>query len=153
MKFKLMIIAITLLFTGCDTCIICNDDEVQIYDYELIVDLEQDTNGYYILPMINASNNQVLHKFTLDTNNPEPNQFVWWDCDTQYEMNILDNHSEWIDIINHASYTGYNEEAYTMFGPFVELTGDTVMVYVGYVDSEYGIEYSTTFSVILQGAQ
>ena len=152
MKLKILTIISALLFTGCDTCIVCADS-IETYEYELKVGLEQDENGYYILPMMNPTNGQVLHKFTLDTNNPNEYQFVYCDCDTQFEFGIIDDHTEMVDIINHASYTGCDEEAHTMFGPWTELIGDTVKVSFEYQDSWYGVYYHEQFSVILQEVQ
>jgi len=148
MKFRILTIISALLFTGCDTCIVCADS-IETYEYELKVGLEQDENGYYILPMMNPTNGQVLHKFTLDTNNPNENQFVYWDCDTQWIYDYMNNDIP-VDIINHASYTGCDEEAHTMFGPWTELIGDTVKVSFEYTDSWYGVYYHEQFQVILK---
>jgi hypothetical protein len=146
------LISILLIFIcGCSNNVF--GDQIKTYPFELEVGLEQDDNGYYILPMIDSFNGQVLHKFTVNTNNPTENQFVYWDCETQMEMHIMDGWTEDIDIVNHASYTGSDEHAHSMFGPFVEMTGDTVTIFVGYVDSIYDVEYTETFSVILQGAE
>ena len=149
MKLRILTIISALLFTGCDTCIVCADT-IETYEYDLQVGLEQDENGYYMLPMMNPTNGQVLHKFTLDTNNPNENQFVWWDCDTQFEMGLLGGHTEMVDIINHASYTGNDELAHTMFGPWVDMIGDTVKVSFEYTDSWYGVYYYEQFQVILK---
>jgi len=152
MKLRILTILLALLFTSCDTCMICADS-IETYEYELVVGLELDSNGYYILPMMNPTNGQVLHKFTLDTNNPNENQFIYWDCDTQFEMGLFNDHTEMVDIINHASYTGNDELAHTMFGPWTEMIGDTVMVSFEYSDSWYGVYYSESFLVILQEVQ
>jgi len=149
MKLRILTIISALLFTGCDTCIVCADS-IETYEYELQVGLELDSNGYYILPMMNSTNGQVLHKFTLDTNNPHENQFVWWDCESQFEMHIMDGWMEDVDIINHASYTGSDELAHTMFGPWVEMIGDTVTVSFEYTDSWYKVYYTEQFQVILK---
>ena len=55
-----------------------------------------------------------------------------------------------MDIINHSSYTNDVGDAFTMFGPQISMVGDTVTIYVGYVDYEYDIEYSEYFYVILE---
>ena len=52
-------------------------------------------------------------------------------------------------IINHSSYTDEIGEAHTMFGPHNSMVGDTVMVYVGYVDSIYDVEYTQIIDIIL----
>ena len=146
------LISILLIFIfGCSDNVF--GDQIKTYLFEVDVGLEQDENGYYILPMIDSFNGQVFHKFTVDTNNPKENQFVYWDCETSYEMHIMMGYSEEIDILNHASYTGSDRHAHSMFGPFVEMIGDTVTIFVGYVDSIYDVEYTETFSVILQGAE
>ena len=36
-----------------------------------------------------------------------------------------------------------------MFGPHSSMVGDTVMVYVGYVDSIYDVEYTQIIDIIL----
>tara|TARA_B100001123_G_C14941797_1_gene880003 strand:- start:246 stop:716 length:471 start_codon:yes stop_codon:yes gene_type:complete len=149
MKLRILTIISALLFTGCETCLVCAD-VIETYEYELQVGLELDSNGYYILPMMNSTNGQVLHKFTLDTNNPNENQFVWWDCESQYEMHIMDGWMEDVDIINHASYTGNDELAHTMFGPWVEMIGDTVTISFEYTDSWYKVYYHDQFQVILK---
>ena len=56
-----------------------------------------------------------------------------------------------VDINNHSSYTDALGQANTMFGPQVFMVSDTVIVYVGYTDSIYDVEYMKTFSVILEG--
>lgn len=149
MTLRILTIISALLFTGCETCLVCADS-IETYEHELVVGLEQDNNGYYLLPMMNSTNGQVLHMFTLDTNNPVENQFVAWSCDTQQEVEIMMGHTEMINIINTASYTGNDELAHTMFGPFVEMIGDTVNVMVEYTDSWYGVYYHEQFSVILE---
>jgi len=149
MKLRILTIISALLFTGCESCLVCADS-IETYEYELQVGLELDSNGYYILPMMNSTNGQVLHKFTLDTNNPNENQFVWWDCESQYEMHIMDGWMEDVDIINHASYTGNDELAHTMFGPWVEMIGDTVTISFEYTDSWYKVYYHDQFQVILK---
>ena len=92
---------------------------------------------------------QALIRFTAHTNNPEI-QFVWWDCNTTWDYDFMGTlHS--VDIINHSSYTAALGQANTMFGPQVFMVSDTVIVYVGYTDSIYDVEYMKTFSVILEG--
>mgnify|MGYP001159502148 FL=1 len=55
-----------------------------------------------------------------------------------------------VDIINKASYTGCDDEAHTMFGPWTEMIGDTVKVSFEYQDSWYGVYYHEQFQVILK---
>ena len=66
------------------------------------------------------------------------------------EMHIMDGWMEDVDIINHASYTGNDELAHTMFGPWVEMIGDTVTISFEYTDSWYKVYYHDQFQVILK---
>ena len=43
-----------------------------------------------------------------------------------------------------------NGEANTMFGPQTWMAGDTVQVFVGYLDSIHDVEYFESFYVILE---
>jgi len=133
---KLLIIS--LFFVGCSESVLGNHD-TETYPFELQLNLEQDINGYYHLPMNQyGDGTQTMHQFSVDTNNPHtsPPQFVYWD-------------TEMIDIINHSSYATSEGIAYTMFGPHHDQIGDTVMVFVGYVCNINDIEYQEYFRVIL----
>ena len=98
--------------------------------------------------MESYSSTQALVRFTAHTHNPEI-QFVYWDCDTQWMYDYMNNDIP-VDIINHSSYTDVNGEANTMFGPQTWMAGDTVQVFVGYLDSIHDVEYFESFYVILE---
>ena len=142
---RLLLSVLFIFFAGCSDIVAPQE----YYPFEIETRLEQDENGYYHFPIESYSSTQALIRFTAHTHNPEI-QFVYWDCDTQFEMGLLGGHTEMVDIINHASYTGCDEEAHTMFGPWTELIGDTVKVSFEYTDSWYGVYYRNEFSVILK---
>jgi hypothetical protein len=124
----------------------CSVEPTPIYEFELNAGLELDENGYYHLEMEEGVT-QVLHKFEVDTNNPNI-QMVHWVCDTYYEMDYF-GYTELVPIINESSYTYTDGKAYTMFGPHSEQVGDTVMVMVGYTDTETLEVYVLNFMVVL----
>ena len=146
----LSLLFILLFLVGCGDTII-NPPSAEYYDFDVNPNLDIDENGYYHLELTTqGSSNQTLHQFSVDTNHPEDNQYVYWDCDTQYQIDLFGTF-EMVDIINHYSYTGDDGIAYTMFGPHSTQCGDTVMVSVSYVDTRYSVWYSDNFSVVLDG--
>mgnify|MGYP001230304882 CR=1 FL=1 len=142
---RLTILFILILF-GCSSQ---PNEPNQIYDFELDLNLMQDENGYFHLPMdISGSfSNQVLHKFAVNTNNPNV-QLVHWMSNTFYEMDYF-GYTNLIPIINGSSYTYEDGMAYTMFGPHLEQVGDTIAVLVGYTDSHTFECYTLSFNIIL----
>ena len=148
---QIKLLFISLLFVGCSDNF-TGAQETETYPFELNVGLEQDTNGYYRLPMNQYGNGtQTIHQFSVDTNNPNTNppQFVYWDCDTQVEEHLFGDITEMVDIINHSSYATSEGIAYTMFGPHSDQIGDTIMVFVGYVCNQFDVEYQEYFQVVL----
>jgi hypothetical protein len=142
---RLMILFILILF-GCSNQ---SYEPNQIYDFELELNLSQDENGYFYLPMgVSGSfSNQVLHKLAVNTNNPNI-QLVHWTSDTFYEMDYF-GYTDLVPIINGSSYSYEDGMAYTMFGPHLEQVGDTVAVLVGYTDSHTTECYVLNFNIIL----
>ena len=142
---RLMILFILILF-GCSNQ---SYEPNQIYDFELDLNLSQDENGYFYLPMgVSGSfSNQVLHKLAVNTNNPNI-QLVHWTSDTFYEMDYF-GYTDLVPIINGSSYSYEDGMAYTMFGPHLEQVGDTVAVLVGYTDSHTTECYVLNFNIIL----
>ena len=142
---RLMILFILILF-GCSNQ---SYEPNQIYDFELELNLSQDENGYFYLPMgVSGSfSNQVLHKLAVNTNNPNI-QLVHWTSDTFYEMDYF-GYTELVPILNGSSYSYEDGMAYTMFGPHMEQAGDTVAVLVGYTDSHTFECYVLNFNIIL----
>ena len=140
-----MILFILILF-GCSNQ---SYEPNQIYDFELELNLSQDENGYFYLPMgVSGSfSNQVLHKLAGNTNNPNI-QLVHWTSDTFYEMDYF-GYTELVPILNGSSYSYEDGMAYTMFGPHLEQVGDTVAVLVGYTDSHTTECYVLNFNIIL----
>jgi hypothetical protein len=140
-----MILFILILF-GCSNQ---SYEPNQIYDFELDLNLSQDENGYFYLPMgVSGSfSNQVLHKLAVNTNNPNI-QLVHWTSDTFYEMDYF-GYTDLVPIINGSSYSYEDGMAYTMFGPHLEQVGDTVAVLVGYTDSHTTECYVLNFNIIL----
>ncbi len=143
---RLIILFILILF-GCSNQ--SYEPDYQTYDFELDLNLPQDKNGYFHLPMESSGSfsNQVLHKFAVNTNNPNI-QLVHWVSDTFYEMNYF-GYVDLVPIINGSSYTGEDGMAYTMFGPHLQQIGDTVAVLVGYTDSHTSECYVLNFNIIL----
>ena len=141
--YKIKFILILLLF-GCNTIV----EPTPIYEFELNTELEQDSNGYYHLPMITYNNSQVLHKLSVNTNNPNSPQLVSWYSDTVYEIYHM-GFTQQIEIINKSSYTFDDGIAYTMFGPYMDQVGDTITILTGYIDSHTSHEYMLTFEIIL----
>jgi len=142
---RLTILFILILF-GCSNQ---SYEPNQIYDFELDLNLSQDENGYFYLPMgVSGSfSNQVLHKLAVNTNNPNI-QLVHWTSDTFYEMDYF-GYTDLVPIINGSSYSYEDGMAYTMFGPHLEQVGDTVAVLVGYTDSHTTECYVLNFNIIL----
>ena len=144
MKKLLSLILIFILFS-------CNSQPSKsnsIYDFELDLNLSQDKNGYFHLPLNpQGLSNQTLHKLSVNTNNPNI-QLVHWMSNTFYEMNHF-GYTELVPIINGSSYTYENGVAHTMFGPHLEQIGDTVSVLVGYTDSHTFECYALDFEIIL----
>ena len=140
---------LVLLFTGCSDSIL-SGDQIETYDFNVVTGLEIDEYGYHRFPISTYSNgttDQALKRFTAETNNPEI-QFVYWDCSGLY-IYYYNGEQFGAPIINHSSYTDDIGEAHTMFGPHSSMVGDTVMVYVGYVDSIYDVEYTQIIDIIL----
>lgn len=139
---KTYLTLIFLLFVGCST------EPVPMYDFELETGLVQDENAFYHLSMNpEGQSDQVLHKFSVNTNNPNI-QLVHWVSDTFYEMDYFGN-GELVPIINGSSYSYEDGMAYTMFGPHMSQVGDTVSILVGYTDSHTYETYTLNFEVIL----
>lgn len=143
MRF-ITLVSLVFLASGCSEI----TGPQEHYEFEIETRLEQDINGYYHFPMEGYSTTQALVRFTAHTNNPQI-QFVYWDCDTQWMYDYMNNDIP-VDIINHSSYTDVIGDAHTMFGPQVWMAGDTVQVFVGYQDSNYDVEYSESFYIILE---
>tara|TARA_Y100000593_G_scaffold86168_1_gene164400 strand:- start:5431 stop:5847 length:417 start_codon:yes stop_codon:yes gene_type:complete len=135
-----------MLAIGCSDNM-SNQNSIE-YEFTVETGLPLDGNGYYHFVMETYGTSQALTKFTVHTNNPIT-QFVYWDCDTQFDYQWQNQNFD-VDIINHSSYTNDVGDAFTMFGPQISMVGDTVTIYVGYVDYEYDIEYSEYFYVILE---
>ena len=145
MKKLIYILSLFYLFGCSNNMFGINSEE---YNFSVETKLPMDENGYYHFTMVTYSTTQALTKFTVHTNNPRI-QFVYWDCDTQFDYEWMNQNFD-VDIINHSSYTNSDGDAFTMFGPQITMVGDTVTVYVGYVDSEFDVEYSEKFYVILE---
>mgnify|MGYP001159642380 FL=1 len=141
---RLLLSVLFIFLAGCSDIVAPQE----YYPFEIETRLERDDNGYYHFPMESYSSTQALVRFTAHTHNPEI-QFVYWDCDTQWMYDYMNNDIP-VDIINHSSYTDVNGEANTMFGPQTWMAGDTVQVFVGYLDSIHDIEYFESFYVILE---
>ena len=150
MNYIVRVLVLLSLFVGCSENV--TGGQTETYPFEVNVGLEQDINGYYHLVLSQYGNsNQTIHQFSVNTNNPNTNppQFVYWDADTQYEIELFGQHTEMVDIINHSSYATSEGIAYTMFGPHSEQVGDTITIFVGYICNEYSVEYSEQFMVVL----
>lgn len=144
------IISILLLFlTGC-TDSLPSGPSNQIYDFELELGLERDSNGYYHLPMVQEGeySTQSFHMLRVRTNNEYNPQMVYWLCDTFYEFEHM-GFEQQAEILNENSYTNGDGIATTILGPHMEQVGDTIQVLTGYKDYITDEIYSITFSIIL----
>lgn len=140
-RLNLLLISLSLIVIGCDD----NPMSVnQVYDFDVVIENNQvDNNGYYHLEL--ESDSQTLQKLTAYTDNPTI-QRVYWDADKTYQYDYNGVTFD-VDIINHASYTNDDGEAFTMFGPHPNMVGDTVNV-ICYYNDEY--EYFKTINIILE---
>ena len=140
-RLNLLISFILLIIVGCD------DNPMSsfpTYDFDVVMENHEiDGSDYYHLEL--DSDSQTLQKLIAYTNNPNI-QKVYWEADKtyQYEYNgiMFD-----VDIINHASYTNSDGEAFTMFGPHPNMIGDTVTVFCYYNDN---YDYSKIINIILE---
>ena len=146
---KHILLILLLLFTGCSESL-PSAPSGGIYDFELDIDLEQDSNGYYHLPMIleGEYSDQVFHMLQVQTNNEYNPQQVYWLCDTFYEFEHMGFEQE-APIINENSYTYDDGSAKTIFGPHMSQVKDTVEFLVGYQDFMTNEIYKINFFIIL----
>lgn len=125
MKYLFLILLSLALFN-------CENNPMRSEEFtpfiEIVANLDQDANGYYHM-YVGRSNQQTLHKISLNTNF-ETSTRIEWDADSHWLGNFMNQEFE-IPIINTVSYTSPDDgAAHTMFAPVVELIGDTVTVYV-----------------------
>ena len=144
------ILPILLLLIGCSDDLPLGPSTDSTYNFELEIDLEQDLNGYYHLPMEQEGqySDQMFHNLQVQTNNDYNPQMVYWLCDTYYEFEHL-GFSQQAEIINGSSYTYDDGSAYTVFGPHMSQVGDTVEVMTGYKDFMTDEVYTINFYIIL----
>jgi hypothetical protein len=144
------ILPIILLFVGCTEPLPLGLSTDSVYQFELDIDLEQDENGYYRLPMIQEGqySDQMFHTLQVQTNNEYNPQMVYWLCDTFYEFEHL-GFTQHAEIINENSYTYDDGSAKTIFGPHMSQVGDTVQILTGYKDFITDEIYTINFSIIL----
>ena len=119
----------------------CSPEPTPIYDFELNTGLELDENGYYHLD-IEDGVVQVLHKFEVDTNNPNI-QMVHWVCDTYHEMDYF-GYTELVPIINESSYT-YTDVQTSSVTSTSETTTDGVTTKTDTVTTTETTNYETSY--------
>ena len=138
MKYILSLLILILI--GCESPL---ESQPQ-YEFEINVeDMNPDENNYFHLEL--DDNNQTLKKLVANTNRTDI-QKVYWKADKVYEHEYNGVIFE-VDIVNPASYTD-NGYAYTMFGPFPTMVGDTVMIISYYNDWHY--DYEDTIKIVLE---
>jgi hypothetical protein len=132
---KYIISIVLLFFTGCADPLPLGPSTDVIYSFELNLDLEQDLNGYYHLPMSREGeySTQSFHMLKVKTNNEYNPQMVYWLCDTFYEF----------------EHMGFEGVASTILGPHMEQVGDTIQILTGYKDYITDEIYTINFSIIL----
>ena len=148
---KYIISILALFLTGCvDVVPPLGPPPGTIYNFELNLGLEQDSNGYYHLPMIQEGeySTQSFYTLKVETNNYYNPQMVYWICDTYYEFEHM-GFEQQAEILNENSYTNSDGTATTILGPHMEQVGDTVSVLVGYTDSHTFECYALDFKIIL----
>ena len=129
-----------LILVGCENPM----EPQEEYQFDISVEnVEPDENNFYHLEL--DDDNQTLQRLVANTNRNDI-QKVYWVADKIYEYEYNGVTFE-VDVVNPASYTddGY---AYTMFGPFPTMVGDTVTIVSYYNDWEY--DYSDTIKIILE---
>ena len=147
---KYILLPILLLFVGCTDPLPSGPSADAIYPFELDIDLQKDSNGYYHLPMLHEGNysDQMFHTLQVQTNNEYNPQAVYWLCDTFYEFEHM-GFEQHAPIINENSYTYDDGSAKTIFGPHMSQIGDTVEVLTGYKDFITQEIYTINFFIIL----
>lgn len=147
---KYIISIVLLFFTGCADPLPLGPSTDVIYSFELNLDLEQDLNGYYHLPMSREGeySTQSFHMLKVKTNNEYNPQMVYWLCDTFYEFEHM-GFEQLVPIINENSYTDSEGVASTILGPHMEQVGDTIQILTGYKDYITDEIYTINFSIIL----
>ena len=137
---KNILLILILILVGCENPM----EPQEQYQFDVYVEnVEPDENNFYHLEL--DDNNQTLQRLVANTNRNDI-QKVYWVADKIYEYEYNGVLFE-VDIVNPASYTddGY---AYTMFGPFPTMVGDTVTIVSYYNDWEY--DYENTIKIILE---
>ena len=137
---KNILLILILILVGCENPM----EPQEEYQFDISVEnVEPDENNFYHLEL--DDDNQTLQRLVANTNRNDI-QKVYWVADKIYEYEYNGVTFE-VDVVNPASYTddGY---AYTMFGPFPTMVGDTVTIVSYYNDWEY--DYSDTIKIILE---
>ena len=137
---KNILLILILILVGCENPM----EPQEQYQFDVYVEnVEPDENNFYHLEL--DDNNQTLQRLVANTNRNDI-QKVYWVADKIYEYEYNGVLFE-VDIVNPTSYTddGY---AYTMFGPFPTMVGDTVTIVSYYNDWEY--DYENTIKIILE---
>ena len=142
----IFIYILLVLFIGCqDNIFAITDGECSNCVLELdIPELQQDGNDYYHLEF----NEDYIQSFTkIQAYVGNSYVYVGWGSDTENCIQMWNN-EECDDVVNPASYSGYDGLAHTMLGVYQEHVGDTITVHCGYYD-DYGLQHLNKLEIIV----
>ena len=139
LKIGFWIIFIYILLIGCE------DVSTKYHENSYLKidapNLEQN-NGYYRLIFLT----DYIQTFTtLQAWTGNEYQKIEWISNKEIKINNV-----WTNLVNSASYTDINGEAFTALGVWEEFINDTITVYCGYHD-EYNDHYVDSLKIIING--
>ena len=140
MKIKSIfwVIFIYILLTGCvDTVGECYSD----YYLEIDAPSLEKSSGYYELELLS----EYIQTFTtLRAQTGIEYQKILWTSNKEIEIAGI-----WTNLVNSASYTDSDGNAYTVLGIWEEFISDTITVYCGYEDM-CSLRYIDSLKVIIE---
>ena len=116
-----------ILLTGCEDVI-----QNKCYsNHYLEIDAQNlsNNNGYYNLEFLDGSN-QTFTTIRAKTDSKNEYQKLSWISDKEIFIGDV-----WINLVNKASYTNDDGNAFTVLAVWEEFIGDTITVYCGYEDN------------------
>ena len=128
MKIKLTfwVIFTYILLTGCGY----NEQEECYANHHLEIDAPSllKTGDYYRLEFLHDYT-QTFSTLRAETGSTEEYQKLAWISDKEILIENI-----WTNLVNRASYTDEDGDAYTVLGVWEEFIGDTITIYCGYND-------------------
>jgi len=121
-----MVIFTYILLIGCED----NIYKECYSDYHLEIDAPDllEINGYYRLEFLHDYV-QTFSILKAETGSIREHQKLSWMSNKEISIEGI-----WTNLVNSASYTDENGDAYTVLGVWEEFVGDTITVYCGYED-------------------